>query len=109
MPRQSRFFKKLASLKPFEQKYWLGLAACYQIEKEYKEALKGWEMAALLNDRDPIPHFHATECYLALDDQDEGAKTFAACQKRIRREHHELKHKLETLGDSFIQEAQRGA
>ncbi len=102
-------FQQLASLKPFEQKYWLGLASCWQVEKRYHEALKGWAMAALLNERDPTPHFHATECYLALDDQKEGSKAFAACQKRITEKHQELKRKLENLRGSFTQEAQRGA
>lgn len=99
-------FQQLAAFKPFEQKYWLGLAACWQMEKQYDEALKGWAMAFLLKEEDPIPHFHAAECYEALGNDVEGIKAIRACRARLTKSHLELEEKLIHLEYSLKREQQ---
>ena len=50
--------------------HWLGLGACMQMQKKYEKALEAYAAAALLevDEINPYPHFHAAECFIALDD-----------------------------------------
>ena len=50
--------------------YWMGLGACLQMQKKYKEALEAYAAAALLEttEKNPLPHFYAAECFIALND-----------------------------------------
>jgi predicted Zn-dependent protease len=67
-------FSLLSTELPKQPEVWKGLAACNQVQKYYPEALMAWSMAALLNEYDPIPHFHAAECLLAQGDKLEAQK-----------------------------------
>lgn len=102
-------FQQLASCKPFTKKYWFGLGACWQMEKSYTEALKAWAMAALIDGEDPTPHYHAAECYLALDDLNEGYKAVRATKSRLTDEHSDLRDKVENLESSWKKEEEQGA
>lgn len=102
-------FQQLAAFKPFEQKYWLGLGACYQMEKSYDEALKAWAMASLLNDQDPLPHFHAAECYGEIGNIAEGMKAADSCRARLKDNHQELKSQLISLVSSWDAAEEKGA
>ncbi|MGE0197492.1 MAG: SycD/LcrH family type III secretion system chaperone [Simkaniaceae bacterium] len=104
-----RIFQQLASCKPLTKKYWLGLGACWQMEKSYTDALKAWGMAALIDGADPTPHYHAAECYLALEDYSEGLKAVRATKSRLTAEHRELREKVETLESSWKKEEEQGA
>jgi type III secretion system low calcium response chaperone LcrH/SycD len=71
-------FNWLVLLNPYKGKYWLGLAACQQVMKDYKAALTAYALAAMTSaPRDPVPHFHAGECSLALNNPADAAKAFA--------------------------------
>lgn len=96
-------FQQLASLKPFEQKYWAGLAACFQMEKKYGDALKGWAMAALLIQSDPLPHYHAAECYKVLGNQEDAVKALKSAYQRLEPKDEALKHKLQEIEISLKQ------
>jgi type III secretion system low calcium response chaperone LcrH/SycD len=73
-------FTKLALCNPFIQPYWSGLASSHQMQKSYKEALPAWGVAALLNEKDPLPHFHAAECYFSLKEFDEAVKALNSAE-----------------------------
>ena len=87
----------------------MGLAACYQMQKDYQAALKAWAVASILSERDPLPHLHASECYLALGSEVEGKKAMDTCKSYLRANHSHLLPKLETLDASWKQEEQKGA
>jgi type III secretion system low calcium response chaperone LcrH/SycD len=70
----ARYFGLLIALNPFQQKFWMGLAASQQLEKKYDKALQAYALAALLDDRDPIPHYHAAQCYLAMGNKKDAIK-----------------------------------
>src|SRR5262249_43987464 len=71
-------FNWLVLLNPYRGKYWLGLAACQQLMKDYQKALTAYAIAAMTSaPRDPVPHFHAGECCLALNNPADAAKAFA--------------------------------
>lgn len=102
-------FERLISLKPFEADYWVGLALCWQKGENYTEALKAWTVSTLLDDKSPLFHFHMVECYLALGNGEEGSKSFAACQKRLRETDDILRKKLENLSVHLAGLAQKEA
>lgn len=61
-------FRVLIFLLPNEYKYSLGLAACFHMLKEYDNAIRAYMVAGLLDGNSPIPHFHASDCYIQMQD-----------------------------------------
>jgi type III secretion system low calcium response chaperone LcrH/SycD len=84
----SDFFTQLVLANPFAEKYWRGLAACRQMEKKHLDALHAWCLAALLNEDDPSPHFHAAECLFSMQDNEEALKALAEAEKRLKKDGH---------------------
>ncbi len=70
-------FSWLGVFNPFMSKYWLGLGASLQMLKNFENALNAYAVAAITSvPEDPVPHLHAGECYLGMDNLDEAAKAF---------------------------------
>ena len=74
----AQLFTELVLTNPFSEHYWHGLASAKQMAREYEAALHAWGLLALLKEGDPLPHFHAAECLLALHDKEEGLKALEA-------------------------------
>jgi type III secretion system low calcium response chaperone LcrH/SycD len=74
----AQLFTQLVLTNPFSEHYWQGLAGAKQMAREYEAALHAWGLLALLREGDPLIHFHAAECLLALHDKEEGAKALQA-------------------------------
>lgn len=74
-------FTQLTLLAPQESVYWQGLASARQMGQKYQAALYAWGLAAFLSEEDPLPHFHAAECYISLENKEEAKKALdsAAC------------------------------
>lgn len=70
----ARSFGLLIALNPFQQKFWMGLAASQHLEQQYEKALQAYALAALLDDQDPVPHYHAAQCYLAMGNKRDAIK-----------------------------------
>ncbi|MFN9475314.1 SycD/LcrH family type III secretion system chaperone [Acidovorax sp.] len=49
-----------------EKRFMNAFAASLQMLKSYKEAIKYYSMASLMDMGDPLPTFHTAECMLAL-------------------------------------------
>jgi tetratricopeptide (TPR) repeat protein len=60
--------------RPFTKSFWMGLAASRQKLKEFDNALMAYAMTTLIDDIDPMPHFHAAQCYFELGNKDEAIK-----------------------------------
>jgi type III secretion system low calcium response chaperone LcrH/SycD len=73
-----QLFTQLVLTDPYSEHYWLGLASAKQMAKDYMAAVHAWSMVALLKEGDPLPHFHAAECFLCLDEKDEALKALDA-------------------------------
>jgi type III secretion system low calcium response chaperone LcrH/SycD len=81
--RASKIFEILISHGgAMEKKFWFSYASSLQMLKEYTKALKAWAMTALLDDKNPLPHFHAAECYISLNDFAEAKKALEEAKKR---------------------------
>jgi type III secretion system low calcium response chaperone LcrH/SycD len=74
----AQLFTQLVLTDPYSEHYWRGLASSKHMAKEYQAALHAWSMVALLNEKDPMPHFHAAECCLSLDDKEDALKALDA-------------------------------
>lgn len=62
-------FATLMILAPTESKYLFGHAASSHMLKEYVPAAKVYVQQALIDTKNPIPYYHAADCYLQLGDQ----------------------------------------
>lgn len=99
----SQLFTQLALNAPFCEAYWRGLAACRQMQGSYEASLHAWALTALLQEHDPLPHFHAAECYLSLNDKEEGLKALDAAKSLLNTsaEHQELGEKIAILRKTY--------
>lgn len=75
------FFTHLIFQTPFERRFWKGLAATRQMQKEYKAALHAWGILCFLIPEDPLPHFHAAECLLSMGEVSEALKALNCAEK----------------------------
>lgn len=91
------FFTQLVLSDPFSTYFWKGLASSRQMLGRFTEALSAWSVLALLSENDPIPHFHAAECFIALGDKQEAEKAITAAEGRILSAHTDIKEKLVKL------------
>lgn len=65
----SYIFRLLIFLDPTEAKYYLGLAACFHMLKEYSAAAQVYIACSALEAENPIPFFHASDCYIQMRDR----------------------------------------
>ena len=63
----AHLFHMLHLLDATEPKYQLGLAACYQMLGEYENALLVYGFCQIIDPENPVPHYHASDCYLKQD------------------------------------------
>jgi len=64
----THLFRLLILLDPNESKYVLGLAACFHMMKEYKNAIQTYTMCLMLDPQNPIPFYHSSDCYIQMKD-----------------------------------------
>ncbi len=63
-----QLFRLLIMLNSTESKYAMGLAACFHMLKEYRNAVSTYAMCGVIDPNNPIPHYHASDCYIHLND-----------------------------------------
>lgn len=71
-------FQYLCMLMPYEKKYWLGLGACRQMQKNFQDAVDAYCLAGALDPSDPHAPLHAGECFLALGNAEGADRSFEA-------------------------------
>ncbi|QLH36287.1 MAG: SycD/LcrH family type III secretion system chaperone [Parachlamydiaceae bacterium] len=64
----AQIFRVLMMLNGSETKYVLGLAACFQMLKEYKDAADIYTFCTLIDPQNPIPYYHMSDCFMNLKD-----------------------------------------
>lgn len=60
-------FQILMLLHPTEAKYTMGLAACLHMKKSYFQAGEMYALAGILGNDNPIPYYHAADCWMNVD------------------------------------------
>ncbi len=76
-------FERLLLYRPYEARFWRGLAASRQMATRTKEALCAWAALCLLSERAASDHFHAAECLLALGEKAEALKALHLAEKEM--------------------------
>lgn len=62
----SHVFRLLMLMDFTTPKYVLGLAACAHRLKDYENAANLYVLCSTLDPKNPLPHFHAADCYLQV-------------------------------------------
>jgi type III secretion system low calcium response chaperone LcrH/SycD len=70
--KAAELFYLLIEAQPFYFDHWAGYSSCLQMQGLYEKALSSWALAALIEESNPTPHFHAGECLFSLGKTEEG-------------------------------------
>lgn len=65
----AQIFRWLVVLDATDPKYYLGLAACLHMLKEYNAAAEVYMTCSVIDGQTPIPFYHASDCYIQLRDR----------------------------------------
>jgi type III secretion system low calcium response chaperone LcrH/SycD len=91
----AKLFTQLVLSDPFSEYYWQGLASSKQMARDHLAAVHAWSLVALLKEEDPLPHFHAAECFLCLREKEDASKALHAALALCRDE--PLREKIHSL------------
>ncbi len=61
-------YKFLMSVCPYDVRHPMALAACFHKMKNYTGALTTYTMCTFLAPNNPMPYYHASDCFLKLND-----------------------------------------
>jgi type III secretion system low calcium response chaperone LcrH/SycD len=75
----SQIFRLLVMLNPIESRFMMGLAACYHMRKDYFNAATCYTICNILDPRDPLPHYHISDCYIETGQLDLAIKELEVC------------------------------
>lgn len=64
----SQLFRMLIMINSTEPKYIMGLAACFHMLKEYKNAADTYAILGVIDPESPISFYHASDCYIQIKD-----------------------------------------
>lgn len=64
----THLFRMLIMMNAMEPKYQLGLAACFHMIKEYENAVQTYTLCSALDPESPVPHYHASDCFIQMKD-----------------------------------------
>jgi type III secretion system low calcium response chaperone LcrH/SycD len=64
----SQLFRLLVMMNSTEPKYAMGLAACFHMMKDFKSAVNTYSLCGIIDPKSPVPHYHASDCYIQLKD-----------------------------------------
>ena len=90
-------FRGLCSLFPSEARFWFGLGASLQENREYRKALYAWAMNALIDPANPYPHFHAAQCLISLEQISDAKRAIHEAKTRSNTPKHPLQGPISVL------------
>jgi type III secretion system low calcium response chaperone LcrH/SycD len=101
-------FRFLTLSDAFDRRYWMGLAASYQMLKDYPAALECYSLAAVQNPDDPYVHLHAADCFFAGGESLKAVKTLeSAIAAAKKKKDEELCSQLLLMHASWIAQPSR--
>ena len=92
-------FRFLTKMDVTQMKYWKGLGACFQLLRNYHDALEAYSRAAILNPLDIDLHLNAADCCFATGQIERGHQALDAVEQLAnqKEEHEHFLEKLELL------------
>ena len=90
--KAQKLFSYLCLYQHMDKRFWKGLAACHQMQKNYKKAAESYAYMALLDMEDPEPSFHASYCFMEMKNFDAARKSLDAAihQAKGRKKYQSL-------------------
>jgi type III secretion system low calcium response chaperone LcrH/SycD len=104
-----RIFKLLLMINSTEPKYAMGLAACFHLEKDYKLATNVYSLVGILDPENPIPFYHASDCFLQMNDPISALISLEMAIKRAgdKPEFHTLKDRAVLTAEGLKKEIEK--
>jgi type III secretion system low calcium response chaperone LcrH/SycD len=98
-PEAMKLFGSLLLADHFDRRYYMGFAACMQMQQRHADALKYYSVASALDLTDPMAVMHCAQCHLAIGDQAQAKKAlgYALTQARGHERHRHHVPRLEAM------------
>jgi type III secretion system low calcium response chaperone LcrH/SycD len=108
--KAEKLFAFLTLYEHTDSRFSLGLGGCYQSMGKHNQAVNAYTCAALADATNPMPAFHACECYMALEDWDNARKAITAVETLCEivadeADHGELLKKVEVMSETIDSKA----
>jgi type III secretion system low calcium response chaperone LcrH/SycD len=105
----SLLFNILISLDDTQAKYFMGAGACSHMQKKYKDAVAYYQVCSHLDITDPLPAYHAADCYLQLDDPGSAFKSIslAVLQSENNPQYRQIKERAKLMQDGILKDVKR--
>ncbi len=97
-------FKALTFYHSLDKRGWQGAAGCYEMLKQYDQAITCYSFAAILSTKDdPTPALHSFDCYIALKNYPKALACLEAVILLSSKDpqHADLKQRAEALKQSL--------
>lgn len=106
-----QIFRLLIMANSMEPKYTMGLSASFHMLKEYQYAVDGYTLCSIIDPDNPIPQYHAADCYIHLGDKMSAAAALKMAIKRAgeRPEFHTLVDRAKLMIESLKNEISASA
>ncbi|MCB1112839.1 MAG: SycD/LcrH family type III secretion system chaperone [Chlamydiales bacterium] len=92
-----QLFRLLIMIEPTQSKFTMGLAACLHMCKDYQAAVEAYALCSIIDPDSPIPHYHASDCYLQMKDK---LSALVALEMAVKRA--ESREEFKTLKDRAL-------
>lgn len=92
-----QLFRLLIMLNATEAKYTLGLAASFHMLKDFRHAVETYTLCSILDVESPVPHYHASDCFIQMNDLHSAIISLEIAIKRA-----ENKSQYQTLKDRSL-------
>lgn len=75
------YFRFLTTIDHMNKKHWMGLAASFQMMKDYQKAINAYLLAGLIDKDDPYIPFYVAECYFSQGETQKGLETLDSAEE----------------------------
>lgn len=105
-----QIFRLLILLNPTSAKFMLGLAACFHMQKQYEIAATSYILCTLVDPKNPLPYYHASDCYMQLGKSDLAIASLEACLKKMegKAEFTAIRDRVQLTLDTFQEKVKQG-
>lgn len=105
--RANDLFTALCQMDTYEPKYWIGLGAARQMQKNYEKAIDAYGMATLFDAQNPLPAFYAAHCYMKLKNHERAIQALDAVLaiSKDKKEYKDLHAQAEQLREGLHKKA----
>lgn len=82
--KSEQLFSYLCLYQHMDKRFWKGLAASRQMQKNYRKAAEAYAYMAIIDMDDPEPSFHAAFCFMELKETKSASKALDAAMHQAK-------------------------